>query len=85
MPYVKSEIREALLEEDADIESPGQLNYLLTELIKDYLSFNGVSYSTINDVVGALECCKQEFYRRVAVPYEKQKCYDNGDVYGDYV
>jgi hypothetical protein len=33
------------------------------------------------DIAGALECCKLEFYRRVAVPYEDQKIKSNGDVY----
>lgn len=33
------------------------------------------------DVLGALECCKLEFYRRVAVPYEDRKITLNGDCY----
>jgi hypothetical protein len=33
------------------------------------------------DAVGAIECCKLEFYRRVAVPYEERKIKTNGDVY----
>lgn len=33
------------------------------------------------DIQGALECCKLEFYRRVAVPYEDRKIKLNGDVY----
>jgi hypothetical protein len=38
-------------------------------------------YRRINEVMGALECAKQEFYRRVAVPYEDKKIKENGDVY----
>lgn len=41
-------------------------------------------YATNNaeaDALGALECCKLEFYRRVAVPYEDGKIKTNGDVY----
>lgn len=33
------------------------------------------------DALGALECCKLEFYRRVAAPYEDSKIISNGDVY----
>ncbi len=58
----------------------GELNYQLTELIRSYLPDN-YSYSHLNDIVGALECCKQEFLRHIVFPYETQKCHDNGDVY----
>jgi hypothetical protein len=60
---------------------PGDLNYLLTTTLVDYITDNGLSYGTINDVLGALEGAKQEFYRRVAVPYEDSKRTVNGDVY----
>jgi hypothetical protein len=40
-----------------------------------------LTYQTMNDCLGALEGAKLEFYRRVVVPYEEQKKYENGDVY----
>jgi len=46
----------------------------------DYYN-QGPSYQTINDIIGALEGAKMEFYRRVVVPYEDKKIKDNGDVY----
>lgn len=58
----------------------GELNYLFTMLIKEYLR-NGVNYQKINDVIGALEGAKLEFYRRVVAPYEDEKIKQNGDVY----
>lgn len=42
---------------------------------------NGGKYDSLNAVIGVLECAKQEFYRRAAVPYENQKITENGDVY----
>jgi len=30
--------------------------------------------------MGVLECVKQEFYRRRAVPYEEEKIEENGDI-----
>ncbi len=33
------------------------------------------------EVLGALECAKMEFYRRVAAPYEREAMAKNGDVY----
>jgi len=61
----------------------GELNFILTRILNRYIEQKGLSYSIINDLVGALEGCKLEFYRRVAVPYEDQKIIDNGDVYSD--
>lgn len=62
-------------------KTPGELNYILTMLCIEYMQRGHKSYQEINDITGALECCKQEFYRRVAVPYEIQKTELNGDVY----
>jgi hypothetical protein len=62
--------------------SPGQLNYLISMLISQYLDDRGTSYQTLNDVIGALEGAKLEFYRRIAIPYEEEKLVENGDVYG---
>jgi hypothetical protein len=41
----------------------------------------GKNYKHINEIIGVLECAKQEFYRRVAAPYEDTKIQENGDVY----
>ena len=62
-------------------DTAGELNYCLTSLVVDYIARHGLSYARINDVLGALEGAKQEFYRRVAVPYEDKKCAENGDVF----
>jgi hypothetical protein len=35
----------------------------------------------MNEIVGALECCKQEFIRRKLNPYEDKKIKENSDVY----
>jgi len=79
MPYIEEWRRK----EGIIPTSPGELNYLFTEIIMAYVeqSQKGLSYQIINDIMGALEGAKLEFYRRVAVPYENQKCLDNGDVY----
>src|SRR4051812_23213721 len=78
MPYITSEDK-ALAR--INVIKPGELNFLITDLINDYLNNKGLSYGTINDVLGALKGSKLEFYRRVAVPYEEQKRVNNGDVY----
>lgn len=59
----------------------GELNFQFTACIKNYIEINNLNYQTINDIVGALSSCQQEFYRRIAVPYEEEKIKSNGDVY----
>ena len=59
----------------------GELNYIITKIIDKWTSSRGLSYATINEVVGVLNCVVAEYYRRVAVPYEKRKADSNGDVY----
>ncbi len=93
MPYIVKEKREVLdsaiidlvdslrqLEsDDPDNNFEGNVNYAITKLL--ILAYGKTSYRDINDIVGALECAKLEFYRRRAASYEDQKAYDNGDVY----
>lgn len=81
MPYIKARQRELLLGDDKFPENPGELNYMLSRLCQIYWQYNGHSYQNINDIIGALEGAKMEFYRRVVVPYEDQKIKENGDVY----
>jgi hypothetical protein len=78
MPYIKPEDRKQLVYRSP--ESAGELNYAITMLCKEYLA-GSVSYMRINDVLGALEGAKLEFYRRIAAPYEDTKIQENGDVY----
>ncbi len=55
------------------------INYVVTRLL--VLAYGKTSYDDINDVVGALECAKLEFYRRKAGPFSDQEAFVNGDVY----
>ncbi len=59
----------------------GDLNYQFSKLVNDFLAMKGLSYSAINEAVGALECAKLELYARVARPYEEKKASQNGEVY----
>lgn len=86
MPYIKERDRELLDPLHPDwkggrIDTPGELNYLFSALASNYIETKGLSYQTINDIVGALEGAKCEFYRRIAIPYENIKIKENGDVY----
>jgi len=87
MPYIKPEDRVPIILRraiDGTVRLPqtaGELNYLITIMLLDYVTNHGKSYQTINEIVGVLECAKLEFYRRLAAPYEDIKIKDNGDVY----
>lgn len=79
MPYIKKEKRFKIIGDPC--QTSGELNFLFTMEINQYIEAKGLSYQTINDIIGALVCCKDEFYRRVVAPYEDKKISENGDVY----
>lgn len=85
MPYIpqndRVDIDNKFTYTSNDIHTAGELNYAITLLINYYMNQKGKSYSTINEIVGVLECAKLELYRRVAAPYEDSKIQQNGDVY----
>ena len=84
MPYIEKHKRPLYtfgLDQMASIDTPGDLNYIFTWLIIDYINTHGLRYSTLNDIVGALICAKDEFTRRVVVPYEDRAIGRNGDIY----
>ena len=95
MPYIAKEQRDKLdgvihrlqgtiarMElDDETVNVEGQLNYVITKLLMQiYGDKDCIRYSGINDAIGMLECCKLEFYRKVAAPYEDQKEFENGEV-----
>ena len=86
MPYIdtdKRELIDPIVEQlEGVLQNMGDLNYTITRLCDAYLSTEeGIRYSRLNDLVGALECAKLELYRRVAAPYEDLKAQENGDAY----
>lgn len=79
MPYIKPEARERLDVANASKDA-GELNYCLTKMCHDYWMRCGRNYQAFNDIIGALEGCKLELYRRKVAPYEDVKIAENGDV-----
>lgn len=84
MPYIKQGTRtyftEGIERLTPMIKTEGELNYVITCLVKAFADAEP-GYSVLASVTGVLENVKQEFYRRVAVPYEDKKIKENGDVY----
>lgn len=79
MPYIQQDARYFIIN-GGEPGTAGELNYAITMLLRRYYDA-GPSYSRANDVLGALEGAKLEFYRRVVAPYEDKKIAANGDVY----
>jgi hypothetical protein len=86
MPYISKDQRarfdelvDKFVAEIRNDLSSGDLNYLLSSLVWKLFQ-NNKSYSSINQIIGALECVKFEFYRRQAAPYEDIKLEANGDL-----
>jgi hypothetical protein len=60
----------------------GELNYVISRICDIYIQVKGKNYANLNEVMGVMECAKNEYYRRVVAPYENEKINSNGDVYG---
>lgn len=86
MPYIAEESRPPIDRSLADLMTRlptlgvGDLNYAITRLLQ---ATGPESYAEFNALVGVLECCKLEFYRRAVAAYEDVKVFENGDVYDD--
>ena len=80
MPYIPQEERDSIGLATGP-ETPGQLNWYLTQAIQYYLVRREVGYADYNEVMGVLECMKMEIYRRMVAPYEDQAKERNGDVF----
>ena len=88
MPYIKPERRDQLkiMYINSVPHTAGELNFVVTNIVNNYLFHikdekGEYRYQDLNDVIGALEGAKLEFYRRVVVPYEEIKRTEHGDVY----
>ena len=91
MPYITQDKRHKLddaitqlsnvLNEELDVaDIEGNLNFTITKLIDDHFSRTKVNYKKLNAMVGMLQCCQLELYRKLAAPYEDMKAIENGVV-----
>lgn len=88
MPYIPNPQRfeaDKIMREEGFMQytpaNAGELNYIVTTLIDNYLNNVGIRYAHVNEMMGALECCKLELYRRIVAPYEDEVMDKNGDAY----
>jgi hypothetical protein len=88
MPYIKPEDRERFEELIKNATETfngdftlkvGDLNYFVSSLIWNIFKHDP-SYTHGNNLIGVLECVKQEFYRRQLAVLEDRKIKENGDI-----
>ncbi len=93
MPYIPQEDRtaydplieplaEALRAQQTD-RRKGHANYIITQIMRKAWGVDcaeNESYSNYADIIGTLECAKQELYRRWVADYEDQAIVKNGDL-----
>lgn len=63
------------------MRTQGDLAYEIALVCDEYLCEEGLSFSSINEVVGALTCVRGEIERRILAPYEDRKLAKNGEVF----
>ena len=83
MPYITPHDRDLIDEIPVGEIIPnnaGELNYIITRIIHQWLAWNGVNYTNLNAAVGVLDCAKMELYRQIAAPYEDEMKLKNGPV-----
>ena len=80
MPYIPPNRRHALDSFEAP-ETAGELNFLITMYLLDYIACKGESYQIYCEIEGVLNHISKELYRRLVEPYEDKKIKQNGDVY----
>jgi len=84
MPYIKEEDRNKLHKMNKinyeEINTAGELQYVIAVLIKSFIIRKGLNYQNCNDIMGALAGAQMEFYRRTVGPYEDLAKERNGDV-----
>lgn len=92
MPYITQNLREELIplidelalkikeihEKNPTQTRDGLLNYSVTEVLNQV--FPNARYTDFNEIIGFLECCKLEYYRKKIGPYEEIKEKENGAV-----
>ena len=91
MPYIDRDARTHIGEYienlyiDYPIDTAGELNYLISKCIHEYLKYKvaepaSLKYNLLNEVHGVLHCADMELYRTVTAPYENVKRAVNGPV-----
>ena len=84
MPYIAKEGRPILDIPihvlSTEIQSKGDLNYVICELVGQLILNTKISYTQISEWIDAVDGAENELRRRLLDPYEVLKMIENGDV-----
>ena len=84
MPYISQEYRGFYRDRckylGQTAKSAGELNYIFSMIAREYLLTEGENYAIMNNIIGALEGAKIEFYRKHMADYEEAKIKIHGDL-----
>jgi len=90
MPYIKEEDRVPIsrylndliailrIKTDKGKQSNGQVVYAIYRIIKEV--YGEGRFEVKSNALKVLDAAGKEYYRRIMVPYEKEKIKENGDV-----
>ncbi len=84
MPYIpdkeKREMSDYIEDLYVFIESKGDLNYVICELVGRLIENGKISYTQMSEWIDAVHDAETELRRRLLFPYEDLKIKENGDV-----
>jgi len=84
MPYIPDKYKEEMANAINDlfmfIDSKGDLNYAICELVGKVILETGVSYTNMSEKIDAVHDAETELRRRLLDSYEDIKIFENGDV-----
>ena len=84
MPYIPDKEKHEMADYIDDvvkfIESKGDLNYAICELVGKVILNDGISYTKMSEKIDAVHDAEAELRRRLLDPYENLKITENGDV-----
>ena len=84
MPYIKEENRikyDMALNQLPEIETKGDLEYIIFKVMKKYMKNRDFKYSTLHDTTYAAMHCADEFRRRYLDQRENEALDTNGDIF----
>ena len=84
MPYILEKDRPKFAKAIEDlaikIESKGDLNYVISDLVGRLILKTKISYTQISEWIDGVHGAERELTRRLLDPYEDFKIEENGDV-----
>ena len=83
MPYIKKELRlkyDKIINQLPNIDNKGDLEYIVTKIMKRFMKIREIRYSTLHEVVYAVMHCADEYRRRYLDKREEEAIEENGNI-----